>query len=189
MRKRHVAPILIWVIIVLVTLACGRGGDSRSDIPSPPSGTIPVSETAAERLKRNFNQAMQEASDNNEFRLRVTDEEITSLVALNIEEQADVPLSNPQVWFTAGRIHITGDVNAAGPVRLKSLIVLIPVVNDGIVQAKVEEAQMGPFDFPTGALDTITETINEALIDAQLDLEITRLEILEGELFIIGNRS
>lgn len=186
--KRPKIPLYVALATVfLVLLACG--GSNRSEIPTPPQKTIPVQEDAAERLKQNFNQAMQEATQNNEFRLRITDEELTSMVALNMEEHAEVPLSDPQIWFTAGRIYITGNVQAAGPLTLKALIVLIPVLRNGQVDVEVEEAQMGPFDFPSGALNTITETINEALSDAQADLNIIRLEVLEGEIFIIGTRS
>jgi hypothetical protein len=53
---------------------------------------------------------------------------------------------------------------------------------------EVQEAQMGPFDFPDNLLVSITDTVNETLAGILIDLEITRLEILEGEMFVIGKR-
>jgi hypothetical protein len=49
---------------------------------------------------------------------------------------------------------------------------------------------MGPFDFPDQLLESTTQTINEtvASILVGADLEITRLEILEGEMFVVGTR-
>ena len=47
---------------------------------------------------------------------------------------------------------------------------------------------MGVFDFPDAILESITQTINEALVGILLDLDITRLEILEGEMFVLGVR-
>jgi hypothetical protein len=187
LKRLSISAYLAVTAMLMATLACG--GSKASQIPQPPAGRITVDETAANRLKQNFNQAMQEASGDNDFYLPVTDEEITSLVALNIDELPEVPLSNPQIWFTAGRIHISGDLQAGGSLTFKSFIALVPVLNDGRLEVQVHEAKMGPFEFPSGALTTITETINENLADVQADLKIMRLEVLEGELFIIGKRS
>jgi len=55
---------------------------------------------------------------------------------------------------------------------------------------KIEEGQMGPFDLPDSLIESMTQTVNEALAGVQVDadLEITRLEILEGEMFVVGKR-
>jgi hypothetical protein len=167
-------------------MACALG--NPREIPSPPGGEIPASQEAADRLKENFNREMQEASTGEEFRLFVTDEEITSLVALSLQETSSVPLSNPQVWFTAGRVYLTGTFSPFWPFRFPSLIVTTATVQDGQVQVEVERAQMGPFPFPRGALESASESINETLAEMQLDLEVKTLEILEGELQLAGTR-
>jgi hypothetical protein len=167
-------------------MACALG--NPREVPSPPGGEIPVSQEAADRLKENFNREMQEASTGEEFRLFVTNEEITSLVALSLQETSSVPLSNPQVWFTAGRVYLTGTFSPFWPFRFPSLIVTTATVQDGQVQVEVERAQMGPFPFPRGALESASESINETLAEMQLDLEVKTLEILEGELQLAGTR-
>jgi hypothetical protein len=175
-------------LLVLTGLACGLGGQDQT--PSPPGGSIPINQEAADQLKQNFNQALQEATSTHEASLRITNEEITSLVAQELSETGQIPMSNPQVWFTSGRIYISGQVNAVGPVNLNSLIVATAVVEEGRMVVKVEEARMGPFAFPESLIESITQTVNETmaglLVDA--DLEITRIEILEGEMFVIGHR-
>jgi hypothetical protein len=72
-------------------------------------------------------------------------------------------MTNPQVWFTSGRIYITGEVDAAGPVKLNSLIVATAVVEEGRMVVKVEEAKMGPFAFPDSLIESMTQTVNETL--------------------------
>ena len=47
---------------------------------------------------------------------------------------------------------------------------------------------MGSFDFPDAILESITQTVNEALTTTLSELDITRLEILEGEMFVVGTR-
>jgi hypothetical protein len=181
--------ILVLSLLILASLACSLGGGS--DELQPPGGPIPISLEAADRLKQNFNQALQEAGGNRESQLRITNEEITSLVAAELTDTGRIPVTDPQVWFTAGRIFMTSQVQVFGPVRFDSVIVATAVVDDGQMLVRVQEAQMGPFDFPDQLLESTTQTINEtvASILVGADLEITRLEILEGEMFVVGTRS
>jgi hypothetical protein len=185
-KQRQTALPVVGLLIILVSLACAPG--NPADIPSPPGGQIPVSQDAADRLKENFNREMQEASTGEEFRLFVTNEEITALVALTLQDTSSVPLSEPQVWFTAGRIYITGTFSPFWPFRFQSLIVATAVVHDGQVEVEFEEAQMGALPFPQQVLESASESINETLVEMQLDLEVTALEILEGELQLAGTR-
>jgi hypothetical protein len=179
---------LTFVVLLLLLggLACGTGSDAPEI--APPGGPVPVSEEAADRLKQNFYQALQEATPTNEAQLRVTNEEITSLFAKELTETGRIPLSNPQIWFTNGRIFITGGVKPFGPVEFNSLIVATAVVDNAQMVVSVQEAQMGMFGFPDAILASATDTVNEALASILLDLDITRLEILEGEMFVVGKR-
>ena len=177
--------IAVLSLLLLVGLACGSG--NALDEIKPP-GEIEVSQESADRLEDNFYQALQEATINNESQLRITNEEITSLFAKELVETGRVPLSNPQIWFTSGRIFITGGVKPFGPVEFDSLIVATAVVDNGQLVVEVQEARMGSFDFPDTILESITQTVNEALTTTLSDLDITRLEILEGEMFVVGTR-
>lgn len=180
--------IVIASLFILTSLACSLG--SQSETVGPPGGPIPVSQEASDRLKQNFYQSLQEATSTHEASLRITNEEITSLVANELSSTGQIPLSNPQVWFTSGRIYITGEVDTVGPVNFNSLIVATAVVDEGRMVVKVEEAQMGPFDFPSTLVESMTQTVNEILtgVTVDADLDLTRLEILEGEMFVVGTR-
>lgn len=174
------------VLLVMAGLAC-TSGSSLGEI-SPPGGAVPVSQEAADRLKQNFYQALQEASINHESQLRITNEEITSLFVKELAETGRIPLSDPQVWFTSGRIFISGGVRPIGLMQFDSLIVATAIVNNGQLVVEVQEAQMGAFGFPDAILESMTQTVNEALATTLVDLTITRLEILEGEMFVLGVR-
>ncbi|MCK6630466.1 MAG: hypothetical protein L6R45_35505 [Anaerolineae bacterium] len=182
--------VIVFSLLVLTSLACGLGGQQQDEVTGPPGGPIPVSQEAADRLKQNFYQSLQEATSTHEASLRITNEEITSLVANELSSTGQIPLSNPQVWFTAGRIYITGEVDTVGPVNFNSLIVATAVVDEGRMVVRVEEAQMGPFDFPASLVESMTQTVNEVLtgVIVDADLDISRLEILEGEMFVVGAR-
>jgi len=185
-QQRQTALSFVSLLIIVASLACAPG--NPGDIPSPPGGQIPVSQDAADQLKENFNREMQEASTGEEFRLFVTNEEITALVALTLQDTGSVPLSDPQVWFTAGRVYMTGTFSPFWPFKFQSLIVTTAVVDDDQIEVEVERAQMGPFPFPRRVLESASVSINETLAEMQLDLKITALEILEGELQLAGTR-
>ena len=180
-------PVL--TILIFTSLACSLGGSNEQ--LQPPAGPIPISPEAADRLKQNFNQALQETGGRRESQLRITNEEITSLVATELTETGRISVTDPQVWFTAGRIFMTSKVQVFGPFRLDSVIVATAVVGDGQMLVQVQEAQMGPFDFPDRLIESTTQTINETIagILVGADLNITRLEILEGEMFVVGTRN
>jgi hypothetical protein len=133
---------------------------------------------------------LQEATRTHEASLRITNEESTSLVANELTETGQIPLSNPQVWFTSGRIYITSEVDTVGPINFNSLIVATAIVDEGRMVVRVEEAHMGPFDFPATLVESITQTVNEVLTGVIVDaaLDISRVEILEGEMFVVGTR-
>jgi len=185
---RRVSLLITVLVLAASSFACQLQPGNMGDIPSPPGGPIPVSQEAADRLKDNFNREMQEASTGDEFRLFITNEEITSLVALTLQDSGTVPLSDPQIWFTAGRVYITGTFSPSWPFRFKSLIVATAVVRDGQIEIGVEQAQMGPFPFPERALESASQSINQTLTEMQLDLDINTLQILEGELQVAGTR-
>jgi hypothetical protein len=184
--------VILLSLLALTGLACGLGGQPQATPAplGPPGGKIAVSDEAADRLKQNFYQALQEASGDREASLRITNEEISSLVASELTHTGQIPMENPQVWFTSGRIFITGQVNSVGPVNLDTTIVATALVDQGRMVVKVEEGQMGPFGLPDSLIESVTQTVNEALAGLQIDanLEITRLEILEGEMFVVGKR-
>lgn len=176
---------VIWILLGLVSLACSAGGTAQI---APAGGPITATQESADRLKQNFYQALQEATPTHEAQLRVTNEEVTSLFAKELTETGRIPLSHPQIWFTNGRIYLTAGVKPFGPIEFNSLIVATAVVDHGQMKVSVEEAQMGMFDFPDAILASATDTVNETLSSLLIDLDITRLEILEGEMFVVGKR-
>lgn len=142
----HLRLVFLLGLLVLVGLACRLG--RQDETVSPPGDYIPVNLKAADILKQNFSQALQETTSTGEASLRITNEEITSLVAQELIETGRIPMSDPQVWFTSGRIYITGKVKPGGSIDFNSLIVATLIVEQGRMVVKVEEAKMGPFAFP-----------------------------------------
>ncbi len=176
------------IAFMMLLLACGIGR-SATEIPQPSGGPIEPNQEASQRAQENFNQAFQESSNDHLFEMRISDEEITSLVALQLKQEAEIPLSEPQIWFKPGKVYITGKVEGVLPTALPALIVARPSVNSqGQLEITVDEARMGNFNLPDSLVENLTQTTNETLAELQLEIQIREVEALEGELLLSGTR-
>jgi len=155
----------------------------------PPGGQITPQPTESQRAKQNFNQALQEAGSGHAFQFRVTNAEITSLAAIELKKQAEVPVSEPQIWFANGKIYLAGQVEGIGGSPVPALIVATPLINgNDQLEIQIEEAKMGNFKLPKAMVDSLTQTANETLADSRLGVKIESVSVLEGEIVITGRR-
>jgi len=137
-------------------------------------------------LQNKIRQQWQESADK-AFSLSATDEEVTSLAVLKMEEAgAEPPVRDLQVWFTKGRIYITGEFANILPVKTRIQIVAQAQVQNDQVVVRVEEVSAGSIPLPKTLLSPLSQTINETLAEALINIHITKLEILEGEIIIQG---
>jgi len=184
MRER--SPLFRFVIptVVLLALACGPCGLLSGSVPTPPH-PIAVSTEAAGQLESRIQQNLR-GQPGQQFILRMGDDEVTSLVATKLAEYEGTPVTNPQIWFTRGKIYGTGKLVGFLPIDTEFFIIATARVQDGKVVVEMEKASTGSLPLPTAALDTISQSINETVEESQLDVEVTDLEILEGEVIIKG---
>jgi hypothetical protein len=92
------------------------------------------------------------------------------------------------VWFTGGKIYGTGRLVNVVPVETSFYLVANARISDGRVLVEIEESSAGALRFPDSILDMLSQTLNETLDELQLDVQVTALEVLEGEAIIRGVR-
>jgi uncharacterized protein YpmS len=186
--KRFLAlPIFASIFLLAFALIACRLPD-QGNFPQPPGSEIKINNDAALQFKQKFNNAMEQAAAGQEFHLKVTNEEATSLAAVNLQEYAQLPIASPQVWFTSGKVYMTGEINVFGPLTSKAFIVLEALEADNKVEISIVEAKMGSLPFPQNVLDRISRTLNETVDEMQTDINVQRLDILEGEMQVSGTR-
>jgi hypothetical protein len=184
--KRPLAAYLIVSALILLSLACGPCNLFSVDAPTPPH-PLAVSTEAAGQLESRIRQNIS-GEPGQQFILRMTDAEITSLLATELAGYDESPIVEPQVWFTRGKIYGTGSLVNVVPVETDFFLVAQAQIQDGKVIVEIEEASAGALPLPDSVLGTISQSFNETVEELQLGVEVTALEILEGEMIVKGTR-
>ena len=96
-RRRTLVRVLI-PFVLLLSMACGPCNLLSSQVPTPPR-PITISTEAAAQLESRIQQNVGGAPGQ-QFILRVTDAEITSLLATELAQYDESPVIDPQVRIT-----------------------------------------------------------------------------------------
>jgi len=180
-----------WLLLLCLTclvpmLACSPcGWLSRADI-SLPDRPLQISQEAAQGLEDKLHGAWDSQSEG-QFRLHVTDDELTSYLNMKMKDRESIPLSEPRVWFTRGRIYVAGELSSNDlPLSGQAAFVVSAQVVDARVKLHVEQASIGRVPIPKAVTSSLEETLNSALVQAQLHVKVLQLEILEGEAILVA---
>jgi len=184
MRSRSTLVRFLLPLLVLVGLACGPCNLVSGEIPTPPH-PVAVSTEAAGQLESRLQQSLQ-GQPGQEFIVRMTDAEVTSLVAFQLAKYSESPVTKPQIWFTKGKMYGTGRLVNVLPVETEFYFIANAHVQDGKVAVDMEKVSAGALPIPTSVLDTLSQSINETVEEAQLGVKVTDLEVLEGEIVVRG---
>jgi hypothetical protein len=171
---------------LLLTLACGPCNLLSRPSPTPPH-PIAVSTEAASQLEARIEQNLN-GQPGQQFILRMSDAEVTSLLSVELAKIDEAPVANPVLWFTKGKIYATGRLVNVIPVSADFSMVTSPHVQDGKVVITIDEISAGAVPIPRVVLDKVSQSLNQTIDELQLDVEITALEILEGEAIVKGIR-
>jgi uncharacterized protein YpmS len=186
MQKRRTLVRLMIPVFLLVGLACGPCNLLSGEMPTPPHPIVVSTDSAAQlesRIRQNLS-----GEPGQQFILRMTDSEVTSLVAAKLTEYDESPVADPQLWFTKGKIYGTGRLVNVLPIETNFYVIAFACIQDGQVVVEIEESSAGALPIPDRVLDTISQSMNETIDEIQLDVQVTALEILEGEAIIQGTR-
>lgn len=186
MQQRRQLIRLFAPVLLLLSLACGPCGLFSAEMPTPPH-PIAVSTESAAQLQSRIQQNLA-GEPGRQFIMRMTDSEVTSLVATKLAEYDESPIRELQIWFTKGRIYGTGRLVNVLPIETDVFVIASAHIVDGQVVVAIEESSAGALPIPNGLLDTLSRSLNETVDELQLDVEVTALEILEGEAIIKGTR-
>jgi uncharacterized protein YpmS len=180
MRSTPRRPGLILLALSVCALACLPCQTTSQVVPTP-ERTVPVSTEEAQDLVSALGQGIVLDSDGR-FVLVITEEELTSFMALNMEES----IVDPQVLLTQGQIHMYGTM--VSPIEAPLTAVASIQVNSGRVHMVIESVSVGGYPIPETFVQAFAQQIDDFVTAATTheEVEIAEVEIREGEIIIRG---
>jgi hypothetical protein len=156
--KKFYLPIL-FIVLLLASLACTIfvGG------PDYPAQSVPFSPDEVQTMHSQIEQAFTAGAESGVVTLQITESQLTSYIALKMQDQAKPPFTDPQVLLRNGQMKIYGKVNR-GVFAANISITLNVTVDPATAQPKIEiaEADFGPFPAPEGLNTAISAVVDEA---------------------------
>ncbi len=145
--------------LVLASLACNVfvGG------PDYPTQTVPVSSDEVQNMQAQLEQALAAGAETGVINLQITESQLTSFIALKLQEQTDPPFTDPQVLLRNGQMQIYGKTTQ-GMFSANILITMNVGIDEttGLPKIEIASADFGPFPAPEGINAAISTIIDEA---------------------------
>lgn len=186
MRHRH--PILlVFTILSLIaaSLACNLPtGGSRVAAPTE----IPVSTEAVVQIATQVVAAATQVASGGPITLEFTEQQLTSAAALELQNQNDYQVEKIQVRLRDGLMTITGGIVQSGFNLPLQIVMRVNPNSQGIPQADVVEASIGPLPIPDSLSSEIESSFNQ-MIQAELaasgkNIVVDSITIADGKMTI-----
>jgi len=190
-RQLLVGLLALAILLALPSLACvpccAPCADLLPSNPTSPCGPIAVSREAAQRLESKVRMV-----DPAGFQLTLTDEELTSWIALKLPEflaqnpgLPAIPVTSPQICFANGKVYVTGQLT--DPVQADFLLeVSVQVVNEQ-VRLTMESGRLGPMPMPQDILDSLGKAAEDTINDPSFNVRFTRVQVLDRVVVVEGH--
>ena len=92
------------IVLLLSSLACNLPGRNSAEPTTLP--TIPVTTQAVESLQDTIDSAKEAFNNNQTAEITVSETQLTSLAALELESNSEIPLTDPQIYLRDGQVSI-----------------------------------------------------------------------------------
>lgn len=185
MAKR-IVPRFILALTLLTTLACTVfvGG------PEYPSESVPVSAEARASLEQAMAEALKQSAKTGNFRVTITEIQLTSLLAERLAAQTEPLFTDPQVFLRDGQMQIYGRA-VRGPFTANIRIALeVGVDESGKPTIRMVSADFGPLLIPTGLQDFFASLLEEAFTGPvgpiATGIRLTEIRIENGLMTLSG---
>jgi hypothetical protein len=180
----------IWITalaLVVASLACSLGGAKATATAQPTP--IPVSSEAAGELEGVWATAVAGPNDG-QVSVVMTEEQLTSSIAINLAKNPDSPIKDPQIRLRDGKMTMTANATLQGVKSPVEIIMSAAPDADGVLKVSIEEAKLGILPMPAALRDSASATINE-LLSGQFGpqatgVKISAVTIADGQMVLTG---
>ena len=185
MRTIPLRVLCVTAALASAGLACsiGLGG------PTPPASPIAISNDAAGELEVIITQAIGN-SQNGAVTVVITEQQLTSFVAIKMAEDPEAPIKDVQVFLRDGQVIIFGTATVKNLTAPSEIRLDVTTNADGEFDIKVAQADFGPLPVPGSMLDAISSGLDEALTGQfgprATGVKISNVVVSNGQMTITG---
>ncbi len=159
MKTKTFSLPFFFIMPLLASLACTIfvGGPEYS------VETIPVSADEVLTMQAQIEQAFVAGAETGVVTLQITESQLTSYIAIKMQERANPPFTEPQVLLRNGQMQIYGKIDR-GMFTANMLITMNVSIDQttGLPKIEIASADFGPFPAPEGLNTAISAIIGEA---------------------------
>jgi len=187
-KARKTGIVLAALALVLAALACNFPGQEIQSQATP----IPVTTEAVEELEHQLATAAVTAAQGGPVTVSITEQQLTSLIALELQKQPDTPIHDVQVLLRDGLVQVLGKIQQSG-LSLDLVMKLdVQVDNQGDIQYRIVSANLGPVPLPQNTLDQLTQQLDasfgDRLREQTANMYVENVTIADGSMVITGRK-
>jgi hypothetical protein len=177
-----IGPFFLFLAILACTINIGG--------PAYPDRRIPVSTQAVGELLSAVETAVAASADSGQISLVITEPQVTSYLATNLQTQTQPLFTDPQVYLQDGQIQIFGTARQGYFLATIELVVTAGVDAQGQLKIELTKADFGPLPVPAGLQEAVTAAIQEAYTGAigpaAVGFRLESITVTDGTLIIVG---
>lgn len=184
MKLNRIQIFLAVALLVLASLACNLnlgGPKIPTQVPTPPTEVPPLEDTIQTAVPDGIA---------GEFKLTVTEAQLTEYIQQELDKQTDPILTDPRVVLRDGVVEIYGHAQSGIVSGNVHLVVEVTIDQQGDPQIKITSADLGGVPVPSALLNVFSNMIQESLTSNISSLatgfRLTEIHIAEGVMVVKG---
>jgi uncharacterized protein YpmS len=129
-------------------------------------------------------------SKNGQLTVVMTEAQLTSYAALKLTNDANSPITDPQIFLRNGKMVLYGKVKANNFTLPAALTLSVVPSPTGAVSVTIDNADVGPMPVPSSLRDTLADNINQLIQQnagaGNTGFKVTDVAIGDGQLTVTG---
>ena len=186
MQKKSRFWIIIYVLAV-VSLACNLPFFT----PKTPAPPIPITTEAVQSLEETAQNAYEGIQQGETATFVITETQLTSLVALKLQEVGNQTITNPQFYLRDGKLQVYGTITREELEAIAFVVIAVGVDASGQPVFDIESAQLGPVPLPEELISQL-ETQLQLIFQQEIaklapNIAVDSITIADGQMTIVGH--
>ena len=178
------------LVDALLGMALSTTNDGMEGAPDRPGDAIVASDVSGAELKTMVEKSLPQPGTMTS--VTITEQQLTSWVAMEMKNNPDLPLSDVQIYLRDGKVQIWGMVTGSDASTSALVVGELSIDANKLPYFKIESMQIGQQNVPGIFVSQMETWLNQALGDAILKnapgLQLVSLKVTNGLITVSGTR-